>query len=108
MSLSQADQDAALRQDIARRLASGLETDWRTRADDSQRFQAVVGALRASDGEVATKLRIAGFTGHPVPHGGLDQDCQTCMYYQIHRRWCALPEIDLPVEPGWSCNVWRI
>jgi hypothetical protein len=103
------DQDEALRERIAVLLSSSdFETDWRVRADDSQRFQAVVGAVRASDGELATKLRIAGFTDRPVPHDGIDQACETCMYFLTHRRWCALPELDLPVRPEWSCNVWRI
>jgi hypothetical protein len=30
------------------------------------------------------------------------------MYYLIRRRHCALPELDLPVEPDWSCRLWRI
>lgn len=106
--MSQEDQDEALRERIAQLLAGGLETDWQVRADDSERFQDVVRALRGSDGEIATKLRLAGFTDHVVLHDGLDQACETCMYYQVHRRWCALPEIELPVRPAWSCNVWRI
>jgi hypothetical protein len=106
--LSQADQDEALRQEIALLLAGDLQTDWQVRADDSQRFHAVLAAVRASDGALATKLRIAGFTDHPVEHDGLEQACESCMYYQVHRRWCALPELDLPVRPGWSCNVWRV
>jgi hypothetical protein len=102
------EQDGDLRERIARLLAGGIETDWRTRADDSQRFHAVVGALRAGGGDLAGKLRVAGFTDHPVPHEGIDQACESCMYYLVHRRYCALPEIDLPVQPEWSCNVWRV
>jgi hypothetical protein len=104
----QKEQDEAGREEIARQLASGLDTDWRVRADDSARFQAVVAALRASDGTVVAKLRIAGFTDHAVTHADFDQECETCMYYQVHRQWCALPELDLPVRPEWSCNVWRV
>jgi hypothetical protein len=106
--VSQENHDEALRERIAELLAGGLETDWQVRADDSQRFQAVTAALRASDGELPSKLRLAGFTDHPVLHDGIDQVCETCMYYLVHRRWCALPELDLPVRPEWSCNVWRI
>jgi hypothetical protein len=98
----------ALRERIAKLLAGGLDTDWSARADDSERFHAVLKAVRASDGEVATKLRLAGFTAHPVDHDGIEQACETCMYFHVHRQWCALPEIDLPVRAEWSCNVWRI
>jgi hypothetical protein len=30
------------------------------------------------------------------------------MYYKVHRRYCELPELDFPVEPEWSCRLWRI
>jgi hypothetical protein len=38
----------------------------------------------------------------------MDQSCETCIYFQVHRRYCDLPEIDLPVEAHWSCRLWRI
>jgi hypothetical protein len=107
--LNQKEQEEAQREHIAQLLSSpGFDTDWRARADDDRRFQAVLGALRASDAAIATKLRLAGFTDHPVIHDGIDQSCATCMYYLVHRRWCELPELNLPVRPQWSCNVWRI
>ena len=31
-----------------------------------------------------------------------------CTYYLVHRRWCDLPELDLPAEPDWWCRLWRI
>ncbi|HXU31614.1 MAG TPA: hypothetical protein VN851_13655 [Thermoanaerobaculia bacterium] len=102
------DSDEATRDNIARILSGGLETEWQTRADDSERFQAIVKAIRASDGELTTKLRLAGFTDHPITHFDLEQSCETCMYFQLHHGWCVLPELDLPVRPEWSCNVWRI
>lgn len=107
--MQQKEQEEAQREEIARLLeSSGFATDWRDRADDDVRFQAVLAAVRASDGEVVTKLRLAGFTAHPVTHDGIDQACASCMYYLVHRRWCDLPELNLPVRPEWSCNVWRI
>lgn len=118
--MQQKEQEEALREEIARLLeSSGFATDWRDRADDDVRFQAVLAALRRSgaagtdgadgaDGGIATKLRLAGFTAHPVTHEGIDQACASCMYYLVHRRWCDLPELNLPVRPEWSCNVWRI
>ncbi|MEP7012141.1 MAG: hypothetical protein ABJC13_17605 [Acidobacteriota bacterium] len=103
-------QDSAetVRENIAQLLSDGLGTDWRIRADDSEQFQAIVRSIRASDGELTTKLRLAGFTDHSVTHFDLEQSCETCMYFQVHHGWCVLPEIDLPVKPEWSCNVWRI
>jgi hypothetical protein len=89
-------------------LASGLTTDWRRRADTTERFDEVRSELRASDGSLQSKLQIAGFTDHPVEHDGVTQSCESCMYYLVHARWCDLPELRLPVEADWSCNVWRI
>lgn len=107
--MQQKEQEEALRERIAQLLASSdFATDWQKRADDDVRFQAVLAAVRASDREVATKLRLAGFTAHPVTHDGIEQACASCMYYLVHRRWCELPELNLPVRPEWSCNVWRI
>jgi len=87
-------------------LVGSLETDWQRRADETERFRQVVRALRGVT--LPEKLRIAGFTLHPVEHDGFEQACETCMYYLVHRRWCELPEIDLPVRAQWSCNVWRV
>jgi hypothetical protein len=102
------DEQEAAREEIAALLASGMETDWRTRADETERFRFVLRELRASDGSLPARLRIAGFTDHPVDHDGMAQACESCMYYLVHRRWCELPELDLPVRPEWSCNVWRV
>lgn len=89
-------------------LVSGLATDTEPRADDDAMFRAIIDSLRASDGELKTKLVIAGFTLAMVEHGGIERACESCMYYQVHRRWCELPELDLPVQPEWSCRLWRI
>lgn len=32
----------------------------------------------------------------------------TCMYFLVHRKWCDLPELSVPVEPEWWCRLWRI
>ncbi|RWD64504.1 MAG: hypothetical protein EOS36_09890 [Mesorhizobium sp.] len=59
-------------------------------------------------GRISAKLVIAGFTLQPVEHQGIEQACESCMYYLVHRRFCDLPELDLPFEPEWSCPLWRI
>lgn len=97
-----------IRDAIRSLLAGGLATEWQSRADDSEQFEAIRARLRASDGSLASKLRIAGFTSYPVEHHGVPQACEACMYFLVNARWCDLPELRLPVEPEWSCNVWRI
>jgi hypothetical protein len=102
------DDHEAVREEIAALLSGGLATDWQTRADDDERVRFVTRELRSSDGSLPAKLRIAGFTDHPIEHEGMEQACESCMYYLVHRRWCELPGLDLPVRPEWSCNVWRV
>lgn len=98
----------AIREDIVARLSGGLRTEVFPRADDHAQVQAIIARLRASDGSLEARLVIGGFTLDPVDHGGMEQACETCMYYRIHDRYCVLPELDLPVEAAWSCRLWRI
>jgi hypothetical protein len=89
------DDHEAVREEIAALLSGGLATDWQTRADDDERVRFVTRELRSSDGSLPAKLRIAGFTDHPIEHEGMEQACER-------------PGLDLPVRPEWSCNVWRV
>jgi len=100
--------DAQARREITALLESGLETEVFPRGDTHDEVQAIITRLRASGGDLKSKLVIGGFTDYPVEHGGLEQPCETCMYYLVHRRYCELPELDCPVEPQWSCRLWRI
>lgn len=100
--------DDAERAEIERLLSSGLATEVRPRADTHEQVQELVTRLRTSDGSLAARLVIGGFTLKPVEHGGLEQACETCMYYAVHRRFCELPELAVAVEPQWSCRLWRI
>jgi len=100
--------DEAQREAIRALLAAGRKTEVLPRADSHEQVQEIVGRLRAAAGDLAAKLVISGFTLDPVEHGGIEQACETCMYYKVHRRYCELPELDLPVEPAWSCRLWRI
>lgn len=102
-------QDDALRTRIAAMLAGGLTTEAWPRAETSDMVNQIVARLRSeADGEVERKLVIAGFTDSPITADDMEQSCETCMYYQIHRQYCELPELDLPVAPHWSCRLWRI
>ncbi len=99
----------ALRQDIAARLASGLETEVWTRAGTSEEVNALVRRLQVEAGDdLVKKLVISGFTDHTIVAEDMPQPCETCMYYKVHARFCDLPELMLPVEPEWSCRLWRI
>ena len=100
--------DDRRRDTIRALLEGGLETEAFPRADTHDQVRAIIGRLRTADEELANRLVIGGFTLTPIEHGGIEQACQTCMYYQVHRRYCELPALDLPVEPTWSCRLWRI
>lgn len=101
--------DAALRAEIAARLGAGLETEAWPRAETSEQINRIVARLQneAAD-DLTAKLVIAGVTDRTVEAEGIEQPCETCMYYLVHRRFCELPELMLPVEPHWSCRLWRI
>ncbi len=101
--------DEALRQEVTALLSSGLETEVWPRADTSESVNQIVSRLQEEAGEDTTaKLKIAGFTDHVIEVDEIEQACETCMYYLLHRRFCELPELMLPVEADWSCRLWRI
>jgi hypothetical protein len=101
--------DDMLRGRIATRLADGLKTEVEPRCDTQEEVQAVAQRLKAlAPDDVDGRLVIAGFTDHPIMHEDIEEACETCMYYLVHRRFCELPELGLPVEPAWSCRLWRI
>lgn len=101
--------DAHLRSRLAELLAGGLDTSPDVRAYTSGEVNRVVAELQklVSD-DYAGKLKVAGFTGTPYDAYELEQSCATCMYYVVHRQFCELPELMLPVRPEWSCRLWRI
>ena len=103
--------DDALRERLRALLTSGLETEWRERAYASEAVNLLVARLQAiAPDDHASLLRVAGFRPEPyvAPDDDIAQACETCMYYGVHRRFCELPELRLPVEPEWSCVLWRI
>lgn len=104
--------DAALRARVESLLSGGLKTRCEARAWDSARVAAIVAELSALPADdLAGRLVAAGVTLVPwsaTDDNPLEQSCSTCMYYEAHRGWCALPELRLPVRAGWSCVLWRI
>ena len=98
----------AVRDEIRTILQDGLHTEAYPRADTHEQVQDIIRRLRASDGSLKSKLVIGGVTLETIEHEGIEQPCETCMYYLVHRKFCELPELDIPVEPEWSCRLWRI
>lgn len=102
-------EDDALRDEIGKTLACGLAAEVWPRAETSEMVNKIVGRLRRDAGaDLKAKLVIGGVTDHVIEADGLEQHCETCMYYLVHRKFCELPELMLPVEPEWSCRLWRI
>ncbi len=99
--------DDMLREKIAKILGNGLETQTEPFPEDHNQFDEVLRELRQlpSD-DLEGKLVVSGFVDHP--YGDEQQRCLECMYYLVHRRWCDLPELAVPVEPEWWCRLWRI
>jgi hypothetical protein len=88
-------------------LAEGLQTKTEPFPETDKEFAEIVNELRElPPDDLKGKLVIAGFTNHP--YGEDHYRCLECMYYLVHRRWCDLPELAVPVEPEWWCRLWRI
>lgn len=104
--------DDSLREDITQSLTENPDTVIEPRAYTHEQVLDVVAQLQQTEQkDLRGKLDIAGFTLTPYNPGDDEDDeqaCETCMYYVVHRRFCELPELMLPVEPEWSCRLWRI
>lgn len=109
VSTDQQAADKVLLEDIESLLDGGLATEVEPRAYSHDEILNIVGRLqKLQDDEIDGKLTIGGFTLNPYGEGDDEQACDTCMYYQVHRQFCELPELMLPVGPKWSCRLWRI
>jgi len=99
--------DAAVLATIAQMLRDGLETQTEPFPETDKEFAQVLTQLRqVPRDDLPQKLVIAGFVNRP--YGPDQQRCMECMYFLVHRRWCDLPELAVPVEPDWWCRLWRI
>lgn len=88
-------------------LNEGLVTKVEPFPETDREFAAILDELRAlSPDDLREKLVISGWL--LKPHGEDEMRCQECMYYLVHKRWCDLPELNLPAEPEWYCRLWRI
>jgi hypothetical protein len=96
-----------VRNEIAALLERGLKTQTEPFPETDKEFGEILLELRRLDpADLKGKLVIGGFANHPF--GPDSQRCQECMYFLVHRRWCDLPELAVPVDPEWWCRLWRI
>lgn len=103
--------DERVRAEITALLKGGLATESADRPAASDARNAVVARLQSvAASDLRARLVVAGFLEHPNATGaeGVLEACETCMYFELHRRFCNLPELAVPVEPEWSCRLWRI
>jgi hypothetical protein len=99
--------DEALLKAIADMMADGLKTQTEPFPESEKEFGEILTELRQlPPDDLRSKLVISGFVNHPF--GPEQQRCLECMYYLVHRKWCDLPELSVPVEPDWWCRLWRI
>ncbi len=99
--------DDALRERIGQMLKEGLQTQTEPIPEDNQAFENILQTLRElPEDALEQKLVISGFIDKP--YGEDEQRCLECMYYLVHRKWCDLPELAVPVEAEWWCRLWRI
>lgn len=88
-------------------MEQGLETQTEPFPETDREFAQILDELRPlSEDDLEGKMVISGFVDHP--YGPDEQRCLECMYYLVHRKWCDLPELAVPVEPNWWCRLWRI
>jgi len=99
--------DADLRAVITQLLRDGLVTQTEPFPETDKEFAMLLTELRDTPrDQLRTKLVIAGVVDQPF--GPERQRCTECMYFLVHRKWCDLPELAVPVEPDWWCRLWRI
>ena len=101
------DEEATLRAKIGEILADGLVTQTEPFPATHIEFGALLDDLRELPADdLEGKLVLSGFADKP--YGPDQMRCLECMYYLVHRKWCDLPELAVPVDPDWYCRLWRI
>ena len=104
---SNGEDEDRLRDHIGQILAEGLVTETEPFPETEKEFGQLLVQLRElPQDDLVQKLVVSGFTDKP--YGPDEMRCQECMYYLVHRKWCDLPELAVPVEADWWCRLWRI
>ena len=99
--------DGRLRDQIGALMSAGLKTLTEPFRETDKEFGKLLAEVRdLAPDDLRGKLVLAGFVDQP--YGPDQMRCQECMYYLVHRKWCDLPELAVPVEPDWWCRLWRI
>ena len=99
--------DDRVRDQIGALMAAGLKTQTEPFPETDKEFGQLLGEVRdLAAGDLKGKLILTGFVDQP--YGPDQMRCQECMYYLVHRKWCDLPELAVPVEPDWWCRLRRI
>ena len=97
----------SIRAQMTALMKDGLKTQTEPFPDTTDEFISLVADCGALDpNDVVGKMVLTGWIDQP--YGEDRMRCQECMYYLVHRKWCDLPELDLPAEPEWWCRLWRI
>lgn len=100
------DKQALLLQ-MAELMKSGLKTQTEPFPETEREFVGILDELRQLDpNDIKAKMVTSGFVDQP--YGPDKQRCMECMYYLVHREWCDLPELAVPVKADWWCRLWRI
>ena len=101
------EQQRALLLQMADLMEAGLKTQTEPVPETEREFAGILDELRKLDpNDIKAKLVISGFVDHP--YGPDKQRWMECMYYLVHREWCDLPELAVPVKADWWCRLWRI
>ena len=99
--------DDTQREQIGAMMAAGLKTQTEPFPETDKEFGKLLAEVRElAPDDLKGKLVLTGFVGKP--YGPDQMRCQECMYYLVHRKWCDLPELAVPVEADWWCRLWRI
>lgn len=99
--------DDRLRDQIGAMMGAGLKTLTEPFPETDKEFGELLADVRElAPEDLQGKLVLTGFVDKP--YGPDQMRCQECMYYLVHRKWCDLPELAVPVEPDWWCRLWRI
>ncbi len=69
--------------------------------------QKTIDRMRSAT-DIKERTVIGGLIRKPVEDDGITKACDNCIYFLARREWCDLPELNIPVDPDWYCDLWRV